>query len=133
MATWCNEGKSSLGNVYLTGGTNPDKCIGLYTNSTEPSTTSSIASLGEPTASGYARIQIENANWTEATENAGLFTNTTITFSATSSWGNVYGYFIATVQTETAGLLLAFENFGDGPYSMTNNWNIKIVPSINFE
>jgi hypothetical protein len=46
------------------------------------------------------------------------------------SWGNIYGYFIAT-STDGTGKLLFVEQFTNGPYNIQQNGDeIKITPSI---
>ena len=130
MAKWCDEGETSVGNVYLKTTSAVSKYLGLYTNSTEPAETASLSSLSEVTGSGYARIQLVDASWTEQATK-GEFKNVQQTFSASgSAWGSVYGYFIGTVATGTSGLLLAVENFSDGPYTVNDGWSIKITPTI---
>ena len=133
MATWCNEGKSKLGAVFLTGASAVNKYLGLYTNSSEPSETASVASLGEPTGASYARVQVLDANWTEQTASAyGEFKNVQKTFSASESWGTICGYFICTAITGTACSLLAVDTFAFGPYAVASGNAIKIIPSISF-
>ena len=52
------------------------------------------------------------------------------TFTATGGpWGNVYGYFIATASSGTAGLI-AVENFSDGPYSVGDGDAVRVTPTI---
>jgi len=129
MAKWCDEGETAVGEVFLTGAAGVDKYLALFTNSSEPAETASISSLEEVTGSGYARIQLGDADWTEQATK-GEFQNTQKTFSATGDWGDVTGYAICTVETGTAGSLLAVETFSDGPYTVNNGWSVKITPTV---
>ena len=56
-----------------------------------------------------------------------------MTFTADSpgaGWGNQYGYFITDVASGTAGLLIAVENFSDGPYNVGAGDSIKITGKV---
>jgi len=129
MAKWCDEGETSVGNVYLKTGSAVSKYLGLYLDSSEPAETATLGTISEVTGSGYARIQLLDADWTEQATK-GEFKNLQKTFTATGNWGNVYGYFVGTVATGTAGSLLAVENFSDGPYAVNDGWSVKITPTI---
>lgn len=102
--------------------------LGLYTNTTEPAESANLAAITEPSGNGYARIALSRgANWTIS---ADLATYLEQTFTATGSWGNVYGYFIAT-SSDGSGKLLAVEQFSNGPYNVQNNGDsVKVTPKV---
>jgi hypothetical protein len=130
---WCDEGESSVGNVYLKAGAQPDYYLGLYNNSTEPAEdaimSSGITEVDVVGSHGYARIQLGDADWTESPQ--GVFTNLQKTFTASGGdWADAYGYFITTTATGTAGLLIAVEHFSDGPYVVNDGWSVKVTAKI---
>jgi len=130
MAKWCDEGETSAGNVYLKATAQPDFYLGLYENTTEPAETDTLTAITEQSALGYARIQLLDADWTEQATK-GVFKNLQKTFTASGgSWGNQYGYFICTVASGTAGLLIAVEQFSDGPYMVNDGWSVKVTPQV---
>ncbi len=130
MAKWCNEGETNVGDIYLRNqAQNPNLYLGLYTNITEPAETDTLAQITEPVGSGYARIALAPADWTESPQ--GTFANLQKTFTASGgNWGNVYGYFICTVLSGTAGKLIAVEQFIDGPYNVTDGSSVKVTPKV---
>jgi hypothetical protein len=134
MFKWCDEGESSIGDVYLRGQAQPDLYLGLYKNNTEPAEDDTMADITEastPGTNGYDRIQLADGDWTETSQ--GTFTNLQKTFTcATSNWGDVYGYFITTTATGTAGKLITAEQFTDGPYLTVVGDQIKVTPKITF-
>lgn len=128
MAKFCDEGENWILDVALKLGTSPptNVYIGLYTNTTEPAEDATLTSITEPSGNGYARIAIAcGADWNLA---GSIITAAQKTFAASGgAWGNVYGYFICTVATGTAGLLLAAEQFSDGPYNVVDGGSVKVT------
>ncbi len=102
--------------------------LGLYTDTTEPAESATLASgIAELALSGYTRIQLNDADWTVA---AKVATNLLKTFTAAELWGNIYGYFICNVSTGTAGELIFVEHFTTGPFYVANTKTIDITPKI---
>ncbi len=134
LLKWCDEGETSLGDVYLRGQAQPDFYLGLYKNSSEPGEAATMADITEasaPGTNGYARIQLADADWTEAAQ--GTFANVLKTFTcATSAWGNVHGYFITTTATGISGKLITVEHFTDGPYDVGIEDIVRITPRVTF-
>lgn len=132
MAKWNDEGETSVGDVYLKASAQPDFYLGLYSNSTEPAESATMATITEiqtPGSNGYARIQLADGDWTESPQ--GTFTNLQKTFTCSgSNWGNAYGYFITTAATGTSGKLIAVEHFSDGPYPVNVGWSVKVTPKV---
>jgi len=102
---WCDEGETSVGDVYLKAAAQPDFYLGLYNNNTEPAEDAVMTDITEVHPLGthnYARIQLGDADWTESPQ--GLYTNLQKTFTATgAAWSDAYGYYITTAATGTAG------------------------------
>lgn len=129
---WCDEGENDILDVYFSNDQvhRTSLFLGLYSNTTEPAEDATLAvGITEiPVANGYARIEILDTEWTIA---ADLATAVEKTFAATGSWGNCYGYFLCTVASGTAGLLLAVEHFSNGPYNIQNDGDqIKITSKV---
>lgn len=130
MAKWCNEGETSVGDVYLKNATQVLKYLGLYLNTTEPAEDATLTGITEPTWTGYVRIQLAEADWAEQATK-GEFLHTQKTFSHGGGSGvQVYGYFICTVASGSSGKLLAVEHFSDGPYQVNPNWSVKVTPKV---
>lgn len=131
MAKWCDEGETSVGNVYLKATAGVAKWLGLYENATEPGETDTMAAITEQAVGlGYGRIQLLDADWTEQATK-GVFLNLQKTFTAAGgAWGDQYGYFITTAQTGTAGKLICVEHFSDGPYTVNDGWSVKVTCTI---
>lgn len=130
MAKWCDEGENRVAGI-LFGSTAVDATLymGLYTSpTTEPAETAVVADLTEPSGGGYARIALTRGTWS-VTASAAAYAQQTFTASG-GAWGNVYGYFINTDSSGTAGKLLAVEHFSDGPYSIGDGDSIKISPTV---
>jgi hypothetical protein len=130
MAKLVDEGEGDIGNIYLKNTTqNANLYLGLYTAPTsEPAEDAVLTGLTEPTGGTYARIALAPADWTKA---GSVFTQVQKTFSATgAAWGNCYGYFICTVATGTAGLLIAVEQFSDGPYNVPDGGAVKVTAKM---
>lgn len=102
----------------------------LFTN-VAPGETITLASITEPTGTGYTRITLTDATWTEADP----FTYPQQTFTAGSGgWtGSVQGYAIASKLGGTGtARLLAIEVDGNGPYTFVEFDTYKITPQISF-
>ena len=100
----------------------------LYTN--DPSITSSItmASLSEATATGYNPITLVGASWTTTTP-AGLGTAvySEVTFTYTTAV-SVYGYYVTSTNSAT---LLWLERFSGAPFTLpTGGGTIGISPKV---
>jgi hypothetical protein len=132
MAKWCDQGESSVGNVFLKGSTAPTLYLGLYANSSEPAESATMSDITEVHTigqNGYARIALTDSDWTESP--TGTFTNLQKTFTASgSSWSNAYGYYLTTTSTGTGGSLVAVEHFTDGPYEIQDGWSVKVTPKV---
>lgn len=116
-----------LKNVQTSRGANA-LYLGLYTDTTEPLETATLASgITELALTGYARIQLLDADWSGA---ADIATNLAKTFTAGEAWGNIYGYFICNVATGTVGELIFVEHFSTGPFNVANTKTIEITPTI---
>lgn len=126
-----DEGENDVANVYIKNGTQRGAnslYLGLYTNTTQPLEPATLASgITELALTGYARIQLNDADWTVV---ADVATNLAKTFTAGENWGNVYGYFICDVVSGTAGKLLFVEHFSTGPFNVANGKTVEITPKI---
>ncbi|MEE9356232.1 MAG: hypothetical protein V3U75_11635 [Methylococcaceae bacterium] len=101
--------------------------LGLYTNTTEPPITATLASgLTELALAGYARIQLIDDDWTI---NVDQGDNVLKTFTAAEDWGNVYGSFITDL-TSGIGKLIAVKHFTNGPFNVLNGKTIDITPAM---
>jgi len=101
--------------------------LGLYTDTTEPPITTTLSTITELALTGYARIQLLDADWTVSVDQVD---NLVKTFTAGENWGNVYGSFICNVSTGTAGELIAVKHFTIGPFNVLNTKTIDITPSM---
>lgn len=97
--------------------------LGLFTN-TSVSETITEATITEPSGGGYARKTLTDASWTVASDGSGQASYASQTFTATASWGNVYGYFIAT--TGTSAKILHIEVDINGPYAIGNGDSYEV-------
>lgn len=101
--------------------------LGLYTNTTEPPITATLASgLTELDLAGYARIQLIDADWTINVDQAD---NVLKTFTAAIDWGNVYGSFVTDLVSGD-GKLIAVKHFTNGPFNVLNGKTIDITPAM---
>ena len=128
-----NEGRIDVGAWYLQNDQSSRGAdalyVGLYTDTTEPLLTATLASgITELALTGYTRIQLDDADWSNV---IGVFTNLEKTFTAGEEWGNVYGYFVCNVSTGTAGELIYVHHFTNGPFFVENGKTIKITPIVN--
>ena len=77
---------------------------GLYENTTIPGLDITLATIIEASGPGYARIQLDDIDG--SVDSVGLYTNVLKTWVASADWPNpIYGVFVCTVATGTAGLL----------------------------
>ena len=126
-----DEGEIDVGTWYLkniqTSRGADSLYLGLYLDTTEPLETDILATITELALTGYARIQLMDADWSNT---GNLFANIAKTFTAGEAWGNIYGYFICNVPSGTAGKLVAVEHFSTGPFNVANTKTIEITPKI---
>ncbi len=102
--------------------------LGIYEDTTEPVVGSTLSTITECTGTGYARINLLDADWTIVTDTA---TNLEKTFTATADWTtDVYGSFICDVSTGTSGLLLAVKHFTAAPFTVLNTKTVAVVPTM---
>lgn len=120
--------------------------IGLFTSqsaSTVAARTTTMAGLGtdivEASGGGYARKAIAAGSWgAPVTNGAGRrITASQVSFDeSTAAYGvtNVNGFFICTVATGTAGVLIGQANFDDGAPAVVNSAGIivRVTPSLQF-
>ncbi len=100
--------------------------VGLYTDTTEPTIGAIIGTgLTELALTGYARIQLLDADWTVASDTA---TNLAKIFTAGVDWGNVYGSFICDTSAG-AGTLISVKHFTNGPFNVLNTKTIEVTPT----
>lgn len=133
LLKWCNEGKSSIGDVYLRAQSQPSFYLGLYANSDgEPAVGAIVDDLDEPSgANGYARIALADNEWTETSQ--GTFTNLQKTFTcATADWGDVYGWFICTAASGVDCDLITVEQFTNAPHHIHVGDTEKVTPKLTF-
>lgn len=133
MAKLVNEGESDVLNIYLKNAAqNANLYLGLYTNSTEPAETITLATISEVADSGYARITLAPAGWTVSATapTQALHSQQTFTFTASVGSEVVYGYFICNVASGTAGKII-FVQHATTPFTITTSGDqIKITPKI---
>ncbi|MEW6385901.1 MAG: hypothetical protein AB1491_00070 [Thermodesulfobacteriota bacterium] len=128
IAKWLNEGENRVLNILL--GAQPvdgTLWLGLYKNTEEPAETVTLADMNEPAGFGYARKALTRGYWTIIDDYA-LYLEQTF-LAQGGAWGNIYGYFICTVQSGTSGKLLALEHL-DSPLNIEDGKGIKVVPKI---
>jgi len=128
MAKMCNQGLHVALEILFGAAVRPTFYLGLYTApTTEPLATASLGTLTEPSAGGYARVELVDADWT-ATGN--VITNILKTIAASGgAFGNCYGYFITDCLSGTAGLLYAVEHFA-AAYNIADGGSMQITPAI---
>jgi hypothetical protein len=129
---FCNEGRVEMSDIYIENGTprSADSWyLGLYTDTTEPAITDTLATITElPVANGYARINILDSQWTNV---VGVVTAALKTFTnTTANWGNVYGYFLTDVASGTSGNLHWVEHFSTGPFNVSVGQTVDVTAEI---
>lgn len=103
--------------------------LGLFKSNYTPAHDTTLASFTEADYAGYARIDLDPADWNDPT--SGLPTSTIIfgigaqVFLATASSQQVYGYFVLDA-TET--LVLWAERFAGAPFTITTTIPAVVVP-----
>ncbi len=129
MAKLTNEGENNLLNTYLKGSTRGTFYLGLYTDAVEPEKDATLATIGElPVANGYARIILNNTDWTVVGD---LATHIQKTFTASGGdWVNVTGWFICAIASGTYGPLICVESFSDGAKTILNGLTLKVIPTF---
>lgn len=128
MPKTVDEGENRILNI-LFGSTSVDETLylGLFTNTTEPTETAMLANITEPTGASYSRKAISRGSWTI---DGDLASYAQQVFSASESWGDIYGYFIAT-SSDDSGILMQVEAFSAGAYPIENDGDeIKVTPKI---
>jgi len=129
MPKWCDEGENMVADIIFGAlALKTTLYLGLYENGTEPAEDDVLTDLTEETDPAYARIALARGTWV-ITGSVAEYVQQTFTAAATP-WGNQYGYFITDVASGTAGLLIAVENFSDGPYNVGAGDSIKITPKV---
>lgn len=117
VATVFFNNTGGLANIYL----------GLYTNTTEPAETATLASITEVSGGGYARKTLAASGWV-VTADIAQFAEQIFTASG-ASWLNVYGYFLAT-SIDGTGLLLFVETMPNTPYNVPDGGQVKVTPKV---
>ncbi len=102
--------------------------LGLYLDTVEPPITAALpaTSIAELALSGYARIQLLDADWTVIND---LVVNTLKTFTAGEDWGNVYGSFLTNGSAGSTDLI-AVKHFSNGPFNVLNGKTIDVTPKF---
>lgn len=102
--------------------------LGLYTDTVEPPITAALpaTNITELALSGYARIQLLDADWTVVNDQAD---NVLKTFTAAENWGNVYGSFL-TNGSSGASDLIAVKHFSNGPFNVLSGKTIDVTPKF---
>lgn len=123
-----DEGEVLLQNLTLNGADvdrGVDLELLLFTN-TSITDTITEATLTEPTGTGYARINLVDANWS-----AGGYAKQTFTAGAGGWTGNFEGYAIVTKGTTPR--ILAIEVDASGPFTFIENDQYEVTPQIDFD
>jgi hypothetical protein len=100
--------------------------LGLFTNTTAPASLT-IATITEPTGTGYARIELTDANWT-VTAGVATYAAQVFTGGAGGWTGDIHGYFICT--HGTTHRIIAIEIDPSGHFSIAENDTYTITPSV---
>lgn len=91
--------------------------IGLFVNTSGLSAGSVLADIVEPTAGGYARVDLTNASW-DVSATSAAYAAVGFTASGTAFANDIMGYFIAT--KGTAAVALHIEIDSSGPVTITD-------------
>ena len=102
--------------------------LGLYTDTVEPPITAALpaTNIAELALSGYARIQLLDADWTVVND---LAENVLKTFTAGEDWGDVYGSFLTNGSAGSTDLI-AVKHFSNGPFNVLNGKTIDVTPKF---
>ena len=131
MSKWTDAGENRVADILFDDQAVDDTLyLALYTDPTsEPAETAVDTDLTEPSGGAYARIALSRGTWV-VTDSAAAYAQQTFTATG-GAWGNVYGYFISTGSSGTSGgVLMAVENFSDGPYSIGDGDSVAITPTV---
>ena len=131
MSKWTDAGENRVADILFDDqAVDATLYLGLYTAPTsEPAETAVDSDLTEPSGGAYARLPLTRGTWV-VTASAAAYAQQTFTATG-GAWGNVYGYFISTGSSGTSGgVLMAVENFSDGPYSIGDGDSVAITPTV---
>jgi hypothetical protein len=132
MPKWCDQGRTSVGEIYLRAIPRPDLYLGLYKNVTEPIAGDDMADIIEaatPGDKGYDRILLNPADWVESP--SGMWINVAQAFGPSGGgWGAITGFFITTALTGTAGDLVCVKNFPGGSYQVSDGSMLILTPIV---
>lgn len=117
-------GKLVCNNADVDRGT--DMELLLFTN-VAPGETITAATLTEPTGTGYSRINLTDASWSQ-TGDVSSYAQQTFTGGAGGWTGSIQGY--AVVTKGTTPRILAIEVDASGPYTMNADDTYKVTPNI---
>ena len=93
--------------------------LGLFTN-VAPGEGITQAAITEPTGTGYARITLTDASWSEGV-NPATYALQTFTVGAGGWTGSIQGYFVATKSAGGTKRLVHLEVDPNGPYTLVAN------------
>jgi hypothetical protein len=131
MAKWVDAGENRVVDILFDDqAVDATLYLGLYTDTAEPAETAVDSDLTEPSGGAYARATLTRGTWV-VTNSAAAYAQQTFTATG-AAWGNVYGYSISTASSSTTAgsVLMAVEQFSDGPYNIGDGDSIKITPTI---
>ncbi|MFA5381966.1 MAG: hypothetical protein WC356_02285 [Candidatus Micrarchaeia archaeon] len=128
---WPAVGVNQLMDVFFKEATPPDIYLGLFYNDGDPPEADTVlADLTEPTTGGYARIAIPPADFT-LTAGTGQITAAAKTFTPSGDdWGTIDGWFICDAASGD-GVLIAIEQFSDGPYNVLDTVPVIVIAALN--
>jgi hypothetical protein len=103
--------------------------LGLYTDTTEPPIGAALpaTNITELALTGYARIQLLDADWTVTGDEV---VNLLKTFTAGEDWGNIYGSFLTNASAGSSDLI-SVKHFTSGPFNVLDTKTIDVVPTFN--
>lgn len=101
--------------------------LGLYISTLTKS--SVLADIQEPTGTGYARMNLIDANWTGA-GNQRVYAEQVFT-AGTGGWtGQIIGWFLATKSAGGTARLYSFRIIPGGPYDMPQGAVLRVTPTL---
>jgi hypothetical protein len=121
------EGRADILDILLKTGLYPTLYIGLYQDTSEPGLSSTLSTITEVSGGGYSRKVLTTGDWSIV---GNLASNLQKEFTASTDWGNTYGYFYCTVSSGTAGKLWVVEHFSDGPYYVVSGATVRVLPRL---
>lgn len=101
--------------------------LGLYLNTLQLANNATLASITEPAVGGYARLPLTRGSWNVQGNSANYAAQTFVPSGV--DFGLIYGSFICTSLTGTAGILL-YSDFLNSPIYVVAGKGIQIVPTI---